>query len=103
MLARAFTVLESVIALSVGVGAVAAPLVIEVLGVRGALVAIGTAAPLVVLLSWARLRALDSAMADRDRRIATLVDARRDVPMTVVERLAREMECSRLSPATATP
>lgn len=99
VLARAFTILESVIALSVGVGAVVAPLLIDVLGVRAALIVVGVVAPVVVLLSWARLRALDSAMAERDQRIATLVGTRLDLPMTAIERIARELEGSVGAPA----
>lgn len=67
VLARVFGVLESILLASIGLGAVLAPLLIELLGVRGALLATGAFLPVVVLLGVARLRAVDARAPGRER------------------------------------
>jgi predicted MFS family arabinose efflux permease len=52
VLARVFGVLESLVALSIGLGAVVAALVIEISGVRPALVAVGLLCPIAAAVSW---------------------------------------------------
>ena len=59
VLARVFGVLESLLLLSVGLGAVVAPLLINWLGTRGALIVAGSLLPLVTIPAWARLNAID--------------------------------------------
>lgn len=63
VLARVFGVLESLIVGTIGLGAILAPLLIAAFGVRGALVATGALLPVLAVLSWPRLRALDAAAA----------------------------------------
>jgi MFS family permease len=62
---------------AMGIGAILASALIGVLGVRGALVAIGAFLPALVLLSWQALRRIDSTTAAPARELA-LLDA---VPM----------------------
>lgn len=90
LLARVFGALESLIALTVALGSLAAPLAIELLGVRGALAAIGLAAPAAVLLAWRRLRAIDGSISHRDDEIEVLkkVGMLRPLPMPAIENLA---------------
>ena len=64
VLARVFGVLESVVALFIGVGALAASLLVEPFGVRPALVIVGLLCPVLAAASWRRLRGMDQ---DRQR------------------------------------
>jgi MFS family permease len=61
VLARVFGVLESVLLLTVGLGAIVAPLLLNWLGTRGALIVAGSLLPLVVIPAWPRLNAIDRA------------------------------------------
>lgn len=61
VLARVFGVLESVLLLTVALGAIAAPLLLNWLGTRGALIVAGSLLPLVVIPAWPRLNAIDRA------------------------------------------
>jgi len=94
VLGRVFVVLEGIIALSVGLGSLVTPLVIDAAGVRGALAVIGCVAPLAVVAAWRGLRALDRAMADRDVSVALLARSPmlHPLPMPAIEHLARCVE-----------
>jgi hypothetical protein len=59
VLARVFGVLESLFLLTVGVGAVIAPPVVDAIGTRGALIADGIVLPALVLLAWPSLSRID--------------------------------------------
>ena len=66
VLARMFAGFEAILTVGVAAGGLLAPLVIELLGVRLALLAIGLMAPLAVAASWPTLRRLDARMGIRD-------------------------------------
>jgi MFS family permease len=93
VLARVYGVLEGLIAVAVGVGAVATPAVIDWLGVRGALVALGSLCPALAILAWPRLRKLDRTMVVREREIELLrrVPMLRPLPVVTIEQLARHV------------
>jgi MFS family permease len=61
VLARVFGVLESLLLLTAALGAVFAPVLLNWLGTRGALIVAGALLPLVVIPAWPRLNALDQA------------------------------------------
>jgi MFS family permease len=61
VLARVFGVLESVLLLAVGLGAVVAPFLLNWLGTRGTLIVAGSLLPLVMIPAWPRLNAIDRA------------------------------------------
>ncbi len=61
VLARVFGVLESIMLFTVALGAIAAPLLLNWLGTRGALIVAGSLLPLVVIPAWPRLNAIDRA------------------------------------------
>jgi MFS family permease len=63
VLGRVLGVLEGVLLGSIGVGALLAPLLIEVTGIRWALVATGLLLPALALLASARLRSIDHRTA----------------------------------------
>lgn len=68
VIARVFGVMESLFLLSVGLGALAAPLLLNWLGTRGALIAAGALLPLLVVPAWPRLNEMDRASrVPRDR------------------------------------
>jgi cyclic nucleotide-binding protein/MFS transporter len=60
VLARVFGVLESLLIGTIGLGAILAPLLIEVIGIRGALIATGAFLPVVAALFWRRLAEIDA-------------------------------------------
>ena len=94
VLARVFGVLESLVVLSVGVGAVVASLVVDGAGVRTALVTVGLLCPVLALASWHRLRAMDRSIGVRDHDIDLLhaVPMLNVLPLPAIEQLARGLE-----------
>jgi MFS family permease len=90
VLARVYGADESLIALSVALGSLVAPFVIDLLGVRGALAVLGLVAPVLAGLTWRRLRAIDGSIEHRNREIAVLqkVGMLRPLPMPAIENLA---------------
>jgi hypothetical protein len=94
LLARVFGVLESLVALSVGVGAIVASSVVDWAGVRPALVAIGLLCPVLAVASWHRLRGMDRSIGVRDHDIDMLhtVAMLNVLPLPAIEQLARGVE-----------
>ena len=94
VLARVFGVLESVVALSIGVGALVASLVVDGAGVRTALITVGLLCPLLALASWQRLRGMDRSIGVRDDDIDLLhqVPMLNVLPLPAIEQLARGLE-----------
>jgi len=90
LVGRVFGVLESVLLLTVALGAAAAPVLVSVLGTRGALVAAGCLLPVLVVPSIATLRRIDESApvpaADVDllRRVSFFAT----LPELAIERLA---------------
>lgn len=70
--ARVFGVLESVAVGSIGVGALIAPGLIALIGARWALASVGLLLPVLVVLGWSRLRAIDDGAAVPNERLAAL-------------------------------
>ena len=91
VLARVFGVLESMVAISIGIGAVAAAAAVDAWGLRPALVAVGLVCPVLAAASWWRLRALDRVVGvhDEDVRLLQHVPMLRTLPLPSVEQLAR--------------
>ena len=69
VLGRVFGVLESLVALSIGVGAIVASMVVDWAGVRPALVTIGLLCPVLAVAAWQRLRGMDRSIGVRDHDI----------------------------------
>ncbi|MBM7505791.1 MFS transporter [Agromyces aurantiacus] len=94
VLARIFGVLESLVAVFVGIGAVVASVLVEWLGVQAALIAIGLLCPVLAALSWRRLRALDRTVGDLDQHVGLLrqVPMLNTLPLPSIEQLARALE-----------
>ncbi len=94
VLARVFGVLESLVAVSIGIGAVAASWAVGAWGPRTALVAIGLVCPVLAAASWWRLRELDRTVGVHDEVVGLLqrVPMLRTLPLPSVEQLARGLE-----------
>jgi MFS family permease len=94
VLARVFGVLESLVAVSMGIGAVAASWLVASSGPRTALVGIGLVCPVLAAASWWRLRRLDHAVGVHDAEVGLLqrIPMLRPLPLPSVERLARGLE-----------
>jgi MFS family permease len=94
VLARVFGVLESLIVGTLGLGAILAPALVALFGIRGALVAVGLLLPLLVLASWARLRAIDERATVPEREIELLrnLPLFAPLPLATLEHLAARLE-----------
>ena len=100
VLARWFGALESVIAVSVAVGALVVTPLIAGLGARWTLVAVGLLGPACVLASWRGLRRIDAKVHVRDDAIDALrsVAMLRPLPMPAIEALAARWSVRRCRP-----
>lgn len=91
VLARVFGVLESLVTVFIGLGAIVASVMVGWFGVQVALVGIGLVCPVLAAASWRRLRILDRSVVSRDlgadllQRVAMF----RALPLPAVEQLAR--------------
>jgi hypothetical protein len=94
VMARVFAGFEGILTLGVAAGAALAPVVIELLGIRGALVALGLVGPVSVAVAWPALRRLDVRMRVRDADIQLLqmVPMLRPLPQATIEQLAATLE-----------
>ena len=80
VLARMFAGFEAILTLGFALGGLVAPVLIQGLGPRAALVVVGLLAPVAVAASWTTLRRLDGRLCIRDADIEIL----RAVPMLAV-------------------
>ena len=92
--ARTFGVLETIVKLGLALGALVAPLLIDLLGVRGALLATGAFLPVVAVLAGRPLTMLQSAAAPpaQDLELLRGLPTFEGLPTTVIERLAWSLE-----------
>ena len=100
VLARMFAGFEAILTLGVSLGGLLAPLVIEVLGPRPALVAVGLLAPAAVAASWPALRRLDARLHIRDADIEILraVPMLAVLPAATIEQLGGGLEHAEFAP-----
>jgi MFS family permease len=94
VVARVMGAFESLIAVTVALGALVTPFAIDLLGVRGALISIGLVAPLSVAIGWRRLRQIDASIDHRDEEIEVLKRLRmfRPLPMAAIDGLAVHLQ-----------
>ena len=94
VLGRVFGVLESLIALSVGLGALLASLLIDLFSARTAPVVVRVLCPILVVAAWRRLTGLDRSIGDLDKKIGLLqrVPMLQPFPLPAIEQLARALE-----------
>jgi MFS family permease len=90
VLARMFAAFEATLTIGIAVGALLTPLVIDLLGIRLALVVVGVVTPTAVLACRGQLRRLDERMRVRDADVELLhnVPMLRVLPQATIEQLA---------------
>jgi hypothetical protein len=100
VLARMFAGFEAILTLGVAAGGLLTPLVVELLGVRPALVACGVLAPLAVAASWPALRRLDAEVRVRDADVETMrsIHMLGALPVATIEQLAGELDHADFEP-----
>jgi hypothetical protein len=100
VLARVFSVLQSVFVGTIGLGALLAPLLVSWLGIRGALLTSGSVLPLLTALLWRRLVRLDAAYLATDAAVELLAAVPIFTPLDLatLERLARALEAHQAAP-----
>jgi MFS family permease len=100
VLARVFGVLESLLLLTTGLGALVAPLLLYLLGTRGALIVAGALLPLLVLPAWPTLAAIDRAARIPVEQLELLRSNAifAPLPPATLEQLADALEEVRVAP-----
>lgn len=100
VLARVFGVLESILLLTVGLGALVAPLLLDWLGTRGALIVAGVLLPLLVIPAWPQLTGIDRAARIPEEQLGLLSGNPifAPLPPPTLEQLAESLEKVRLEP-----
>lgn len=93
-MARVFAAVEGIETLGVVAGAAVAPVVIELLGIRGALVTLGFVGPVAAAAAWPALRRLDLRMLGRDAdiRLLRLVPLFEPLPQATMQQLSATLE-----------
>jgi hypothetical protein len=91
---RVFGILESMLIAALGAGALLAPALIAVIGIRGALLAVGLALPVLTALCWRQLAVVDRGAAIPDDRLAAVrqVPFLSTLPLPGIEGLAMRLE-----------
>jgi MFS family permease len=91
VLSRVMGVVQSVFVGTLGLGAILAPLLIEGLGVRGALIATGALLPILAALLWRRLVRMDEAGPSRQLELVRETPLFRPLPPATAEQLATSL------------
>jgi MFS family permease len=93
VLGRVFGVLESLVVGTLGLGAIIAPVLVSLFGVRWALVATGLLLPALALVSWTRLRSIDERAVVPERELELLRGLPLFAPLApaTLEHLARSL------------
>jgi MFS family permease len=103
VLARLFGLQESLVSLTVGLGAVLASLLIDLTSVAVAMVAVGALCPILVVTTWRRLGRPDRRIGELDKEIGLLqsVPMLQPLPLPAIEQLARGLESVHVSAGQA--
>jgi predicted MFS family arabinose efflux permease len=96
VLARAFAAMESVTLVTVALGSIAAPVLIDLIGDRAALIAVGALLPIAAALSWPGLAAMDERAAPEAVLLRSL-PLFAPLPPATVEYLAGRAERRRVA------
>ena len=98
LLARVFGAVDGLLLVALALGSLAAPFLVDAIGVRGALLATGALLPVLAALTWTRLTAIDAAAVVPERQLELL---RRSpifapLPGSALESLALRLELRRV-------
>lgn len=93
VLARVFGVLESLVVGTIGLGAIVAPALVGLVGIRGALVATGLLLPILAILAWPALTRIDARARVPERELGLLraLPLFAPLPPAAVEHLAASL------------
>lgn len=94
---RVFGVVESMVAATIGLGAILAPLLISLFGIRTALIATGAFLPLLAALTWRRLVALDGGADTHRLALLRGVPIFAPLPAPELEGLVRSLTVVRVA------
>ena len=72
LLARVFGAVDGILLVALALGSLGAPFLVSAIGVRGALIAAGALLPILAMLAWKRLTAIDAAAAVPARELELL-------------------------------
>jgi MFS family permease len=100
VLARVFGVIESLLVGAIGLGAILAPLLVSVLGIRGALIATGLLLPVLAAIVWRDLVHFDAEVTvpERELRLLRGLPMFAPLPLPTLEHLAHSLREVRVSP-----
>jgi MFS family permease len=102
VLSRAFGALQSLLLAAMGLGSIAAPAVAGLVGTRAAFVIFGASLPVLAILTWQRLQAIDRrAAAPAATALLRKVPMLALLPAPQLERLAAESEEVRVAAGDA--
>lgn len=102
ILTRVFGVVQSVFVGTIGIGAIVAPLAIELVGIRWAMVLTGALLPVLAALLWRRIGALDVEGLAPTSELALLrsIPIFKPLPAATVEQLASSLVSVSATPGT---
>jgi MFS family permease len=94
VLGRAFAVVESSYWITTGLGAIVAPLIVDLVGLRDALLLVGACLPLLVALRWRPLALLEAATVVPERPFKALraVEMFAPLPLATIENVSRRVD-----------
>ncbi len=94
LLARVFGVMESLLLITLGIGAIVAPLLLSLLGTRGALIVAGAVLPLLAIPAWPSLAAIDRTADIPAHRLELLrsLPLFAPLPGSTLEQLAKRLD-----------
>jgi MFS family permease len=99
VMARVFGVVQSVFVGTLGLGAILAPVLIELFGIRGALVVTGALLPVLAVLFWRRLLAIDrEALAPSELALLRRLPLFRPLAPATIDQLASDLIALRAAP-----
>jgi MFS family permease len=97
VLSRAFGALQSLLLAALGIGSIAAPAVAALIGTRAAIAVFGASLPVLAVLTWRQLQAIDrAAVAPEGTDVLRKVPMLELLPEPQLERLAAESEQVRI-------
>jgi MFS family permease len=93
VLTRVFGVVQSVFVATLGIGAVIAPLMTGTIGIRWAMVVTGAILPVLAILLWSRIRALDAEALAPTSELALLraIPLFKPLPAPAIDQLASHL------------
>ncbi len=93
VLTRVFGVVQSVFVATLGLGAIAAPLMTGTIGIRGAMIVTGSILPILAALLWRQIRALDEEALAPTRELALLraIPLFKPLPAPAIDQLASSL------------